>query len=68
MKTQMKHEFDESPLQKCFFSTSFKIEKPEGTNVGAGSPWVVPLEEWRLCELYAKTRDNASSSQQWQWD
>jgi hypothetical protein len=26
------------------------------------------LEEWRLCELYAKTRDNASSSQQWQWD
>jgi hypothetical protein len=45
MKTQMKYEFDENPLQKCFFSTSFKIEKPEGTNVGAGSPWAVPLEE-----------------------
>jgi hypothetical protein len=45
MKTLMKYEFDESPLQKWFFSTSFKIEKPEGTNVGARSSWAVPLEE-----------------------
>lgn len=31
--------------KNVFFSTSFKVQKPEDTNVGAGSPWAVLLEE-----------------------
>jgi hypothetical protein len=30
------------------FFTSFKIQKPEGTNVGARSPWAIPLEELKI--------------------